>query len=173
MRLYTIGHGNLDIDSFLGILRENQVDWVADLRSAPYSRLFPWFNKNELALALEDAGIRYVFLGQLLGGKPREGESTSEWKQGHLNYELVSALSRSTRWAEGIENLAALVKSTDEDGEPGCLLCSEKDPNNCHRSLVSFNIESALPGLSVTHLGHDSAVREAKFQDTLFAVADD
>ncbi len=173
MRLYTIGHGNLDIDSFLGILRRNRVDWVADVRSAPYSRMFPWFNKNELAQALEDAGIRYVFLGQQLGGKPREGEATGEWKQGQLNYELVSALSRTTRWAQGIENLAALVSSTDEDSETGCLLCSEKDPNNCHRSLVSFNMESALPGLQVNHLGHDSTVREAKFQETLFAVADD
>jgi len=173
MRLYTIGHGNLDIESFLQILRENHLDWVADVRSAPYSRMFPWFNKTELAQALEDAGMRYVFLGQQLGGKPREGEAAGEWKQGKLNYQLVSSLSRTKRWTEGIKNLIALVKSTDDDGEIGCLLCSERDPNNCHRSLVSFNVESALPELTVTHLGYNSGVREAKFQDALFAVADE
>jgi len=173
MRLYTVGHGNLGIDSFLGILAENHVDWVADVRSAPYSRMFPWFNKNELAQSLEDAGIRYAFLGQQLGGKPREEEAAAEWKQGRLNYELVSSLGRTKRWADGIDALVTLVKSTDDDGETGCLLCSEKDPNACHRSLVSFNVENALPGLSVMHLGHDSSVREAKFQESMFVMSDD
>ena len=173
MRLYTIGHGNLELKRFINILREHQVSWVGDVRSAPYSRMFPWFNKSDLAQALDDAGVKYVFLGQQLGGKPREGEASGEWKQGRLNYELASALSRTRRWTDGIKYLASLVTSTDEDGEVGCLLCSEKDPNNCHRSLVSFNVESALPELEVQHLGHDSAVKELKFQKTLFAVADE
>jgi uncharacterized protein (DUF488 family) len=135
--------------------------------------MFPWFNKNELALALEEAGIRYLFLGSKLGGKPREGEADGEWVQGKLNPGLVASLSRTQRWTEGIAYLAGVVESMDEEGETGCLLCSEKDPNNCHRSLVSFQVEKAVPGLSVLHLGHDSTVCEAKFQNALFGVSDE
>lgn len=167
MRLYTIGHGNLELEPFLNILRENGIRWLADIRSAPYSRMFPWFNKAPLAESLDDAGIRYLFLGDKIGGKPREGET--QWKQGKLNPALVSSLSHTQRWKEGIAHLANVVTAMDEEGEAGCLLCSEKDPNNCHRSLVSFQIESALPDLTVEHLGHDSIAREAKFQGALFA----
>ena len=173
MKLFTIGHGNLQMEPFTEILRDNKVRWVADVRSSPVSRMFPWFNKNELALALEEAGIRYLFLGSKLGGKPREGEADVEWVQGKLNPALVSTLSRTRRWTEGIAYLAGVVVSMDEEGETGCLLCSEKDPNNCHRSLVSFQVEKAVPGLSVLHLGHDSTVREAKFQGALFGVSDE
>ena len=149
MKVYTIGHGNLDLDAFLDILRENDVGWVADIRSAPYSRMFPWFSKAALAESLEEAGIRYLFIGDKLGGKPREGEADGEWKQGKLNPALVSMLSRTRRWREGIAQLAGVVTAMDEEGETGCLLCSEKDPNNCHRSLVAFQMESALPELDV------------------------
>jgi uncharacterized protein (DUF488 family) len=173
VRLYTIGHGNLAFADFLDILRRNDVNWVADVRSAPYSRMFPWFNKAELAQALEEGGIRYVFLGQQLGGKPRDEDAASEWKQGKLNYELVSALSRTKRWSEGIRHLSRLISSTDEDGEVGCLLCSEKDPNKCHRSLISFNLTDALSELDLTHLGHQSQAQETKFQESLFAKADE
>ncbi len=169
MKLYSIGHGNLDIAPFIHILRENGVGWVADIRSAPHSRMFPWFGKNELAMSLEDAGIRYLFIGDKIGGKPREGEADGEWKQGKLNPALVTTLSRTQRWREGIAHLAGIVTAMDDEGETGCLLCSEKDPNNCHRSLVAFQLGSALPGLTVEHLGHDSTAREAKFQGALFA----
>ena len=173
MKLYTIGHGNLDLAPFLNLLRENDVGWVADVRSAPYSRMFPWFSKAELAQSLEDVGIRYLFLGNKLGGKPREGETDGEWKQGKLNPGLVSNLSHTKRWTEGISHLAGVITAMDEENETGCLLCSEKDPNNCHRSLISFQMENALPGLSVLHLGHDSTVREAKFQGALFGISDE
>jgi uncharacterized protein (DUF488 family) len=173
VKLYTIGHGNLELEPFLELLRDNGVRWVADVRSAPYSRMFPWFNKTDLAQALEHAGIRYLFLGNELGGKPREGEADGGWKQGKLNPALVSDLSHTRRWAKGIAYLAGVVRSMDDDGETGCVLCSEKDPNNCHRSLISFQIENAVPDLTVLHLGHDSTVREAKFQDALFGVSDE
>ena len=173
MKLYTIGHGNLELEPFLGILRENEVRWVADVRSAPYSRMFPWFNKMVLADALEEAGGRYLFIGDKLGGKPPPGKGENEWVQGKLNPALVSNLSQTRRWKEGIARLASIVSAMEEEGETGCLLCSEKDPNNCHRSLIAFQIEGALPELSVLHLGHDSSVREAKFQGALFGVSDE
>jgi len=174
MKLYTIGHGNLDIEPFISILRDNGIGWVADVRSAPHSRMFPWFNKAPLAQALEDAGIRYLFLGSKLGGKPREDEAGGGgWTQGKLNPTLVSNLSRTPRWTEGIAYLADVVRSMDEENETGCLLCSEKDPNNCHRSLLSFQMERTVPDLTIEHLGHDATTREARFQNTLFETSNE
>lgn len=173
MKLYTIGHGNLEIEPFLDILRENEVRWVADVRSMPYSRMFPQFRRRNLSAALKRAGIKYLFLGDKLGGRPQSGEDTQEWRQGHLNYELVSELTRTKRWMDGITYLSGVTKAMSDQAEAGCLLCSEKDPNNCHRSAIAFDLEAAVPGLSVRHLGHDSPSREAHFQKSLFRVSDD
>jgi uncharacterized protein (DUF488 family) len=172
MKLYTIGHGNLELEAFLHIIRSNDVKWLADVRSAPHSARFPWFNKRELAEALESAGIRYLYMGSKLGGKPRAGEVNDEWKQGRLNPSLVSTLSRTKRWSEGIAYLSHFIKATDEYGEAGCMMCSEKDPSNCHRSLLSFNLQEALPDLSIAHLSHDSTATEATFQVTLMGMDD-
>lgn len=173
MKLFTIGHGNLEVGQLIELLRLNEVAWIGDVRSVPYSRRFPQFSRSELTRALKEAEIKYLFLGDTLGGKPREGESEGDWRQGRINYELVYTLSRTERWAEGIAYLAGVVKAMAEQGETGSLLCSETDPNNCHRSLIAFDLESALPTASVIHLGHDSSVREAKFQKTLFSVSDE
>ena len=173
MRLCTIGHGNLDLEAFISLLKENDVSWVADIRSAPFSQRFPWFNKAPLAEALEDAGVRYLFLGSKLGGKPREGESSGQWAQGKLNPALVTTLSRTQRWGEGLAYLAQVIRSMDDENETGCLLCSEKDPNNCHRSFVSFQLEESIPGLAIEHLSHGTASRETGFQNPLFEVKDE
>jgi hypothetical protein len=131
--------------------------------------MFQWFSKAALAEALDDTGIRYLVLGDKIGGKPRNDDGETPWKQGKLNPALVASLSLTRRWREGIAHLAGVVTAMEEEGETGCLLCSEKDPNNCHRSLISFQMESAVPGLTVEHLGHDSTAQEAKFQGALFA----
>ena len=173
MKLYTIGHGNLEPEPFINILRENDVRWVADVRSAPYSRMFPWFNRRSLSQSLKRAGIRYLFLGDKLGGRPPNGESGHEWRQGQLNYELVSQLRRTDRWIDGITYLSGVIKAMSAQSEAGCLLCSETDPNNCHRSAIAFDLEAAVEDLNVRHLGHGSTLREAKFQRSLFTVRDD
>lgn len=173
MKLYTIGHGNLELEPFIQLLRGNDVRWVADVRSAPYSRMFPWFNRRSLSRSLKRADIKYLFLGDKLGGRPPDGEGGHEWRQGQLNYELVSQLSRTDRWIDGIKNLSGVIRAMSDQSEAGCLLCSEKDPNNCHRSAIAFDLEAAIEDLSVRHLGHDSASREAKFQKSLFMLSDD
>jgi len=62
--LYTIGHSNHKIEDFISLLKRYEVTCVADVRSAPYSRYCPQFNKDVLAAALEAAGIAYMFLGK-------------------------------------------------------------------------------------------------------------
>jgi uncharacterized protein (DUF488 family) len=172
MRLYTIGHSSLAVDEFLGVLRDNGVKWIADVRSSPYSGRFPDYNRAALASLLGESGIRYLFVGDKVGGKP-PAHLAEQWKQGKLNYSLVSELSETPRWREGIELLARAIRAMDAEGSDGCLLCSEGDPNNCHRSKVAFDLEQALPGLEVIHLRPSGTVAEASFQKTLLMIRED
>jgi uncharacterized protein (DUF488 family) len=169
MKLYTIGHSSLGLEEFLQIIREHDVGWIADVRSIPFSRRFPHFSRPTLTQALKVAGIKYVYLGDKLGGKP-DARDASKWTQGKMNYMLVSNLSRSQKWQAGI----ALLKEAlgDQAAGNGCLLCSEADPNNCHRSLIAFEVEQSAPGVIVEHITPEQA-RDVSFQKALFMVSDD
>ena len=69
-RFYTIGHSNHSIGQFTGLLRPHGITAVADVRSAPYSRYHPLYNKDTLTMSLEKDGIKYMFLGRELGARP-------------------------------------------------------------------------------------------------------
>jgi uncharacterized protein (DUF488 family) len=125
-----------------------------------------------LANSFKATGIDYMFLGETLGGKPR-GSSEEVWVQGKLDYGLVSRLSSEPSWRSGIKELARFIVRLNDEGREGCLLCSEADPNNCHRSLVSFDLKSQLPDLVVTHLdSQGNPTKDVTFQKTLFRVAE-
>src|SRR2546429_7280670 len=85
-RLFSVGHSVLAPDAFLALLRGAGVTAVADVRSAPYSRRLPQFNRDDLRAALRAAGVGYVFLGEQLGGRPRDGRLYDE---GRVDYEKV------------------------------------------------------------------------------------
>src|SRR3954469_24294196 len=70
--LLTIGHSNLAIDRFVSLLKSGDVTAVADVRSVPLSRWCPWFSRKPLAERLAAEGIAYLWLGDSLGGRPRE-----------------------------------------------------------------------------------------------------
>lgn len=169
MKIYTIGHSTLELDALIAVLKEHGISWVADVRSAPYSRRFPQFNRRPFAAVLNTGGIRYLFLGDKIGGKPPEGAAEDAWSQGKLNPMLVSGLSGTPRWREGMATLATAVQTLDREGKAGCILCSEADVAGCHRSLIAFELESMLPSLSVEHLRPGGAApAQAHFQKSLF-----
>src|SRR5262245_24354159 len=70
--LFTVGHSNQPIEGFLALLRESGVTVVADVRSQPFSRRFPWFSGKRLCERLESEAIAYVAMGDALGGRPRD-----------------------------------------------------------------------------------------------------
>ena len=111
--LYSIGHSNHPGQRFLGLLEQHAIEIVADVRSAPYSRRNPQFNREELARQLETAGLRYTFLGDLLGGRPQNAEVPS---------------FTGPAWEQGLDQLLALA----EEGRTA-FLCAEGDPAHCHR----------------------------------------
>ena len=163
MILRTVGHGNRSAEELIDLLKDAGVSYVVDIRSIPHSVRFPHFGSQALRSSLRRAGIDYIYLGDLLGGKPlpHEEAADTQWKQGHLDARLVASLRRTARWREGLRKLAALVRDRANANESGCLLCSESDPTKCHRSLVALELASELPRLEVSHLiSRDSHPRE-------------
>jgi uncharacterized protein (DUF488 family) len=98
---------------------------VADVRSAPYSRYCPQFNKDTFAAALEAAGIAYIFMGKELGGRPAD---QSCYEDGCVNFQRIAEREEFKR---GIEHLLA-----DITRHRIVLMCAEKDPIQCHRTIL-------------------------------------
>jgi uncharacterized protein (DUF488 family) len=123
--LYTVGHSNLEFESFVELLAAHGIEALIDIRSQPSSRFAPQFNRASLRQALPPA-VRYAFMGDLLGGRPGASEFYDE--AGHV---LYGPLSRSPEFNRGLEMV-----------ERNCghlrmaLMCSEADPLHCHRFLL-------------------------------------
>lgn len=125
VRLLTIGHSNHPLEAFLDLLNRHQVTAVADVRSSPYSRMVPQFNREALAQALEAADIRYVFLGHELGARRSEPEC---YKDDTARYDLIAS---SPLFRRGLDRVKRGL-----DSFRIALMCAEKDPLTCHRSIL-------------------------------------
>lgn len=125
-RLISVGHSNHDWPAFLALLRGAGVEAVADVRSSPYSGRHLHFNREPLAKSLRGESIAYVFLGDLLGGRP--GQPSLYDEDGRVNYERV----RQTKtFQHGLDQL-----THGPNGSMVAFLCSEEDPLDCHRGLM-------------------------------------
>jgi uncharacterized protein (DUF488 family) len=147
MTLYTIGHSNATLATFLNLLRQHAIELLADTRSQPYSRYSPQFSREALKQALAEAGITYVFLGAQLGGRPADRDFYLS--NGKVDF---ARLAEAPCYLAGIERLLALA----EEGRVA-YLCSEADYKHCHRywlitrTLVARNI-------AVQHILHSGAL---------------
>jgi uncharacterized protein (DUF488 family) len=144
--LFSVGHSNHERPAFLALLRQAGVTAVADVRSSPYSRRLPQFNRPELERELRENGIAYVFLGDPLGGRPRDRELYDG--EGRVDYERVR---RTALFQSGLERLLRGL-----DHYAVAILCAEDDPLDCHRGLM---ITPAVRerGLSPLHLRKDGS----------------
>jgi uncharacterized protein (DUF488 family) len=124
--LYTIGHSNHDLDKFFQLLAQAKVTAIADVRSSPFSGRYAHYNRTELEGELAGHGIAYVFLGDLLGGRPAQDDLYDA--DGRVDYERVRATGAFRqgldRLLRGLERFAI------------ALLCAEEDPLDCHRGLM-------------------------------------
>jgi uncharacterized protein (DUF488 family) len=146
--LYTIGHSNHTIEDFISLLKRYGVNCVADVRTAPYSRYCPQFNKDALAAALEAAGIAYMFLGKELGGRPRD---PSCYEDGCVDFRRVAEREEFKR---GIERLLEDISKYSV-----ALMCAEKDPLECHRTiLVSRHLKKH--NIRIKHILADGSIEE-------------
>src|SRR5688500_9570232 len=97
--LFTIGYSNHSCETFLNLLRVQGVTAVADVRSSPFIRYNPQYNREVLALALEEAGLHYVFLGQELGARRSEPEC---YDAGKVRYDRIA---RTALFQKGLERV--------------------------------------------------------------------
>lgn len=138
--IYTIGHSSHTIERLAALLQQHGVTAVADVRSQPYSRLHPQFNREELCTALKAVGISYVFLGKELGGRASD---PSCYVDGQVQYDRVA---KSPAFEAGMERL-----QRGGDTYRVALLCAEKDPLTCHRTLLVAR-ELWKRGVAVQHI---------------------
>ncbi len=147
--VFTIGHSNLALELFVDLIRSHQIEVVADVRSSPYSRYAPQFNREPLGEARRGGGIDYLFVGDALGGRPPGDEYYDD--QGRVLYDRVAA---SPAFQAGLDRVASLFRR-----RRGAVMCSEEDPGQCHRRLLVGRV-LAERGFTVLHLRGDGRVEE-------------
>jgi uncharacterized protein (DUF488 family) len=144
--IYTIGHSKHPIERFVALLQQHGIDALADVRSTPYSRFNPQFNKEKLQGSLAAVGIRYVFLGEELGARSKDSSCYDE--EGRVSY---ARLAQTAPFRSGIERLL-----TGMQQHRIAIMCAEREPLDCHRTiLVSRELEKA--GVPVTHILQDGS----------------
>ena len=121
--IYTIGYGSRSIAELIEVLHQHEIAYLIDVRSAPYSRYKPEFSKAPLANALEQHGIRYVFMGDTIGGRP---DDEACYTNGKVDYEKVKATAFYQRGIERLHTAFLQQQSV-------VLMCSEGKPEECHR----------------------------------------
>jgi len=146
--LASIGHSNHRIEHFLELLTRAGIEVVADVRSQPRSRFSPQFSGPGLQGRLRQAGIRYLALGEALGGRPAEPSLYDP--EGRVRYDRVAQLPR---FVAGLERLVG-----------GCsryrvaILCAEENPAACHRRLLIGRALALRGGVEMHHLRGDGSV---------------
>lgn len=125
VEVLTIGHSTLPYERFLALLRQASITAVADVRTAPYSRHFPQFNQDVLRNELREDRIAYVYLGEELGGRPKDSRF---FCKGVADYEKMA---QTDEFARGIGRVIEGAKKYRI-----ALMCSEHDPLDCHRCLL-------------------------------------
>lgn len=123
--IFTIGHSVHSETAFLELLHQHNVTNVLDIRSSPYSRHAPQFNRQSLQQFLNTSGIHYSFGGRSLGGRPTD---LALYVAGQVSYERM-AMAES--FVASVRRVAVAARSSRV-----ALLCSESDPIQCHRFLL-------------------------------------
>ncbi|GAB3375684.1 DUF488 domain-containing protein [Spongiibacter taiwanensis] len=143
--LYSIGYATKDLSAFLQQLEQHNITAVADVRSVPYSKAFFDFHQPALASSLKACGIHYVYLGEELGPRSKNPEHYDS--SGQVQFER---LQQSALFQQGIRRLTTGL----DKGLQIALLCAEKDPAVCHRSLLISEYLLDRQQLEVQHICH-------------------
>lgn len=159
--IFTIGHSTQTYEDFLARLRHARVNAVADVRSAPFSRHFPHFNRDVLRQELRTDNISYVFLGDELGGRPKDERF---FCKGVADYEKMAT---SETFRAGLDRVVEGSKKYRI-----ALMCSEHDPLDCHRCLLVGRALVEKRNFEVRHiLGNGKIISHKMIEDRLLELA--
>ena len=141
MRIFTIGYEGATMSEFIAALKTAGVERVIDVRALPLSRR-PGFSKSPLRAALEEGGLEYQHLKAL--GTPAEGRTAA---RAGRHEELERIYAGQLELPEAMAQAAQMLELAQE--KPSALLCMERDPAHCHRTLL---LNATAPGAEVVHL---------------------
>lgn len=140
--VFTIGHSTHEMEAFTGLLNKHGINCLIDVRSTPYSRVAPQFNKESLSASLKEAGILYTHFEKEFGARYTKPSLLDE--EGKVDFDKVRA---SAEFRQGVQRLRKAL----ELGYTVALMCSEGNPFDCHRfSMISYQL--VKEGLRVQHL---------------------
>src|SRR5581483_4792035 len=146
--IYTIGHSTHSIEHIISLLKKSSITAVCDVRSKPYSRTNPQFNRDVISIALRNAGIVYVFLGEELGARTHDKNCYCD---GQVQYDRLAKTDFFERGLRRVRDGARSYRLA--------LMCAEKEPLECHRTiLVSRSLVER--GMCVRHILSDGRLEE-------------
>ena len=144
--VFTIGHSRHALDDFVALLRRHSVTALCDVRSTPYSRINSQFNREDFKQALLNVGVVYVYLGLELGARSLDSGC---YVDGKVQYDR---LAQTELFRKGLDRIREGMK-----GYRLALMCAEKDPLECHRTiLVSRHLD--VNGIAVQHILGDGSL---------------
>jgi uncharacterized protein (DUF488 family) len=146
--VYTVGHSNHSFQQLLTLLKRHLITAVADVRSQPRSRHHPQFDQDALANSLRQSGLHYVYLGKELGARVSD---PNLYRDGKVQYELVA---KTDNFRAGIERIRRGMET-----QRIALLCAEKEPLACHRTILIGRHLRSL-GLVVRHILHTGSLED-------------
>jgi uncharacterized protein (DUF488 family) len=161
LELYTIGHSTLSMDDFLSLLKDNYIQVLVDVRSQPYSRYNPQYNRESFQHAMAYANIEYIFAGEYLGGRPSDptcykGGAMPDGKVDYLKQVDYAEVMQRDWYQRGIQRLLDIAAE-----RLTAIMCSEEDPMKCHRHhLVTQTL--LQQGVAVWHIRSDGRVEQAR-----------
>ncbi len=157
-RLFTIGHSTHSTDLFIGFLKKSQIDVVIDVRSVPYSRIAEQYNKDNLNLFLKTNSIYYIPMGGQLGARYENERLLFADKKVDFNKVITT---------ESFQNGIKRIDNGIKNGHIIAIMCSEKNPLECHRfSLISRFLDNK--GYLIEHILPNSIISHKKLENKLF-----
>lgn len=151
LTIFSIGHSNQPIENFFALLRQYDIQVLVDVRSSPYSKYVPHFNSMALATEAEQADIKYLFMGQELGGRP-DGDEFYDLE----NHVLYKRVAESSLFLKGVERLKEVGRTSRT-----AMMCSEEDPATCHRHLLIGHVLTKQ-GVGLLHIRGDGHLQDEK-----------
>lgn len=171
--IYTIGHSNAPAERVVALLREQRIDVLVDVRSIPASGHAPQFSRRTFTRTLAEAGVRYVYMGEWLGGRPQDPACYKHGilphgKANHLNLVDYAKVAARPWYQRAVRDLMHMARE-----QRTAIMCSEEDPRRCHRlHLIAQTLTAS--GVAVYHIRHRGPIEVGLFDVAyLYEEADD
>jgi len=164
IEVYTIGHSNRSFDRIVEILKKYKIELIVDVRSSPYSRYVPQFNRENILMSLENSEINYWYAGDCLGGRPKDQacykrKEIPDTKAKYLDLVDYGEVARRDWYKIEIAHLISKAKIFRT-----VIMCSEEDPNRCHRHhLIAKTL--LKQNITIWHIRGQGSLEEAKMDE--------